>query len=77
MVAELSFTKHRENCSKRKLKKLRILKNHSGTNWVTNPKTFKINFTTLIRPNIEYAEPIWAHASKTALKILIRFRQRL
>ena len=67
---EVHFIKHIENNSKRALKKLRILKSHCVTNWRTNPKTLKKTYIALIRPNLEHAGPICAHASKIALKSL-------
>ncbi|GFS49454.1 reverse transcriptase domain-containing protein [Nephila pilipes] len=72
----LRFTKHLENCSNRALKKLRILNSLCGTNWGTTPKTLKTTYTALIRPNFEYAAPIWAHASETVLSKLGRIQAK-
>ncbi|XP_071043125.1 uncharacterized protein [Parasteatoda tepidariorum] len=63
---ELRFHHHILECSNRALKKLNILWRLCGTKWGAAPKTLKTTYTTLIRPKMEYATPVWSHSSSTS-----------
>ncbi|CAL1261061.1 unnamed protein product [Larinioides sclopetarius] len=63
---KLRFTKHIETTSLRALKKLNILRKLCGSTWGSKLKTLLNTYTTLIRPVLEYAAPLWAPASSSS-----------
>ncbi|UYV82634.1 hypothetical protein LAZ67_22000283 [Cordylochernes scorpioides] len=62
---ELRFTEHIISTSNRATRKLNILRRLCGTNWGAKPKTLRTTYTTLIRPIMEYATPVWAPSSSS------------
>ncbi|GFW09032.1 probable RNA-directed DNA polymerase from transposon BS [Trichonephila clavipes] len=60
---ELRFSKHIEQTANKALGKLNILRKLSGTSWGSRSQTLKSTFCTVIRPDLEYATPIWTPAS--------------
>ncbi|GFX98008.1 reverse transcriptase domain-containing protein [Trichonephila clavipes] len=61
--SELRFTKHIEQTTVKALRKLNILRKLCGTTWGSRPRTLKNAYSSIIRPVLEYAAPIWAPAS--------------
>ncbi|GFT15572.1 probable RNA-directed DNA polymerase from transposon BS [Trichonephila clavipes] len=61
--SELRFTKHIEQTTIKALRKLNILRKLCGTTWGARPRTLKNAYSSIIRPVLEYAAPIWAPSS--------------
>ncbi|UYV78250.1 hypothetical protein LAZ67_16000683 [Cordylochernes scorpioides] len=61
-------SKHIISTSNRAIRKLNILRRLCGTNWGAKPRILRTTYTTLIRPIMEYATPVWAPSS-SSLKV--------
>ncbi|GFS88700.1 reverse transcriptase domain-containing protein [Nephila pilipes] len=73
---ELRFSKRIENPTNRVLKKVNILRNLCGTYWSSRSHTLKSTYSTVIRPVLEYASPIWTPASTSAKQKLDSVQHR-
>ncbi|UYV85105.1 hypothetical protein LAZ67_X004585 [Cordylochernes scorpioides] len=60
-----SILKHIISTSNRAIRKLNILRRLCGTNWGAKPRILRTTYTTLIRPIMEYATPVWAPSSSS------------
>ncbi|GFV93548.1 RNase H domain-containing protein [Trichonephila clavipes] len=74
--SELRFTKHIEQTTIKALRKLNILRKLCGTTWGSRPRTLKNAYSTIIRPVLEYAAPIWAPASVSSKQKLESIQHR-
>ncbi|GFS37403.1 putative RNA-directed DNA polymerase from transposon BS [Trichonephila inaurata madagascariensis] len=70
--SEVNCSKHIEKIADKARKRLKILKYFSGRDWGSYASTLRINYTTLVRPVLEYGYQIFHVASPTNLKKLER-----
>ncbi|GFW95980.1 reverse transcriptase domain-containing protein [Trichonephila clavipes] len=75
--SELRFTKHIEQTTIKALRKLNILRKLCGTTWGSRPSTLKNAYSSIIRPVLEYAAPIWAPASVSSKQKLDSIQHRV
>ncbi|GFX78145.1 reverse transcriptase domain-containing protein [Trichonephila clavipes] len=74
--SELHFTKHIEQTTIKALRKLNILRKLCGTTWGSRPRTLKNAYSSIIRPVLKYAAPIWAPASVSSKQKLDSIQYR-
>ncbi|GFV45641.1 reverse transcriptase domain-containing protein [Trichonephila clavipes] len=74
--SELRFTKHIEQTTIKALRKLNIFRKLCGTTWGSRPRTLKNAYSSIIRPVLEYAAPIWAPASVSSKQKLDSIQHR-
>ncbi|GFX86669.1 RNase H domain-containing protein [Trichonephila clavipes] len=74
--SELRFTKHIEQTTIKALRKLNILRKLCGTTWGSRPRNLKNAYSSIIRPVLEYAAPIWAPASVSSKQKLDSIHHR-
>ncbi|GFU73791.1 probable RNA-directed DNA polymerase from transposon BS [Trichonephila clavipes] len=70
------FTKHIERTTIKALRKFNVLRKLCGTTWGSRPRTLKNAYSSIIRPVLEYAAPIWAPASVSSKQKLDSIQHR-
>jgi hypothetical protein len=73
---ELRFTKHIEEIEKKATKKLNILRRLTGMDWGCSAQTLRTTYTSIIRPILEYASPIWGNCSNSNIEKLEKIQAR-